>query len=114
MARPLLSFSSVFFVDAGTVGTLDLSLKKLATAKRAGSTTQDALRRMVAQTEWLILFRNADDPDINLQQFFPHCAHGSISITSRNPGLRVHAPDSHYMLSDMEEADAVALLLRCK
>ncbi|KAJ7864222.1 hypothetical protein B0H14DRAFT_2348603 [Mycena olivaceomarginata] len=33
-------------------------------------------------------------------------------ITTRNPGLCVHAPDSHYRLSDMEEADAVELLLR--
>ncbi|KAJ7875909.1 hypothetical protein B0H14DRAFT_44270 [Mycena olivaceomarginata] len=106
-------FSSVFFVDASTVGTVDLSFRKIATAKRAGSTTQDALRWMVAQqTEWLILFNNADDRSIDLRQFFPRCTHGNILITTRNRQLCVHAPDSQHMLSDMEEADAVALLLR--
>ncbi|KAJ7850762.1 hypothetical protein B0H14DRAFT_839018 [Mycena olivaceomarginata] len=103
----------VFFVDASTVGTLDLSFKKLVIAKRAGNTTQDALRWMISQqSEWLILFNNVDDPSINLQQFFPRCRHGNILITTRNFQLRMHAPDSNYKLSDMEEADAVALLLR--
>ncbi|KAJ7819322.1 hypothetical protein B0H13DRAFT_1584885, partial [Mycena leptocephala] len=50
--------------------------------------------------------------DIDLQQFMPRCSHGNILITTRNPVLCVHAPDSHYRLSDMEEADAVELLLR--
>ncbi|KAJ7937774.1 P-loop containing nucleoside triphosphate hydrolase protein [Mycena leptocephala] len=94
-------FLSVFFVDASTIGTLDLSFKKLATAKRAGSTNQDALRWMVAQTGWLILFDNADDPDINLRQFFPRCKHGDILITTRNPDLRFYADSgSHYTIAN--------------
>ncbi|KAJ7087440.1 hypothetical protein C8R44DRAFT_580543, partial [Mycena epipterygia] len=36
---------------------------------------------------------------------------GNILITSRNPGLRVYA-GSHSAVSDMEEMDAVDLLLR--
>ncbi|KAJ7689985.1 hypothetical protein B0H17DRAFT_600067 [Mycena rosella] len=106
-------FSSVFFIDTSTLGTIDLGFKNLAAAKQAGSTTEDALQWLIAQrTEWLVLFNTADDPSIDLQQFLPRCAHGNILITTRNPQLRVHAPDSHYRLSDMEEADAVALLLR--
>ncbi|KAJ7640613.1 hypothetical protein B0H17DRAFT_1275719 [Mycena rosella] len=58
----------------------------------------------------MLLFDNADDPSIDLHRFFPPCTHGNILITSRNPGLRVYA-GSHSLVSDMEELDAVELLL---
>ncbi|KAJ6546287.1 hypothetical protein DFH09DRAFT_927396, partial [Mycena vulgaris] len=64
------------------------------------------------QTEWLLLFNNADDTSINIRNFMPRCTHGNIVITTRNPELRVHAPDSHHRLSDMEEADAIVVLLQ--
>ncbi|KAJ7904907.1 hypothetical protein B0H13DRAFT_1881496 [Mycena leptocephala] len=106
-------FSSVFFIDASTLGTLKLSFQGLAVVVHAGDTVWHALQWLVAQrTEWLLLFNNADDTGIDLQQFMPGCSHGNILITTRNPALCVHAPDSHYRLSDMEEADAVELLLR--
>ncbi|KAJ7838653.1 P-loop containing nucleoside triphosphate hydrolase protein, partial [Mycena olivaceomarginata] len=106
-------FSTVFFIDTSTLGTLKLSFRGLAIAMHAGDTTEHALQWLITQqTEWLLLFDNADNTGIDLQQFMPRCSHGNILITTRNPGLCVHAPDSHYRLSDMEEADAVELLLR--
>ncbi|KAJ7892639.1 hypothetical protein B0H13DRAFT_1575446, partial [Mycena leptocephala] len=73
---------------------------------------QDALKWLVNNHEkWLLLFDNADDPKINLNTFLPKCNHGNIIITSRNPELRVHA-GLHSPVSDMEEADAVPLLLK--
>ncbi|KAJ7467993.1 hypothetical protein FB451DRAFT_1011339, partial [Mycena latifolia] len=59
---------------------------------------------------WLLFFDNADDPKIDLHNFFPHCKHGNILITSRNPELRGYG--SHSLVSDMEEIEAVELLLR--
>ncbi|KAJ7478288.1 hypothetical protein FB451DRAFT_1452605 [Mycena latifolia] len=50
-------------------------------------------------------------PEYSMQQYFPQCNHGNILITSRNPGLCVYA-GAHYAVSDMEETDAVDLLLR--
>ncbi|KAJ7708048.1 hypothetical protein B0H17DRAFT_917527, partial [Mycena rosella] len=58
-----------------------------------------------------IILDNADDPKIDLNKYFPQCNHGNIIITSRNPGLCVYAA-SHSAVSDMEESDAVYLLLR--
>ena len=55
---------------------------------------------------------NADDPEINLQQFFPACRHGNIIITSRNPSCRLYAPDSHFNVSGMTSNDAIELLLK--
>ncbi|KAJ7121153.1 hypothetical protein C8R44DRAFT_705900 [Mycena epipterygia] len=61
--------------------------------------------------EWLLFFDNADDPKINLNDYFPNCGHGNILITSRNPGLGVYA-SAHAPVSNMEEMDAINLLLR--
>jgi hypothetical protein len=61
--------------------------------------------------DWLLFYDNADDPKINLNGFLPHWIHGDIIITSGNPGLCVYA-GAHSAVSDMEETDAVALLLK--
>jgi hypothetical protein len=59
----------------------------------------------------MLFFDNADDHSIDLYQFFPSSAGGNILITSRNPQLSVHAPGASHQVSDMEEEDAVQLLL---
>ncbi|KAJ7458446.1 hypothetical protein FB451DRAFT_1372188 [Mycena latifolia] len=105
-------FSEIFVIDTSTLETIDTGLKNIAAMKNSGSTAQDALQWLCSQpNEWLLLFDNADDPKINLHKFFPQCTHGNILITSRNPGLQVHA-GSHALVSDMEETDAVELLLK--
>ncbi|KAJ7703541.1 hypothetical protein B0H17DRAFT_893298, partial [Mycena rosella] len=73
---------------------------------------QDALQWLKSKPdEWLLFLDNADDPKIDLNKYFPQCNHGNVIITSRNPGLCVYA-SSHSAVSDMEESDAVNLLLR--
>ncbi|KAJ6459242.1 P-loop containing nucleoside triphosphate hydrolase protein [Mycena sanguinolenta] len=104
-------FTDKVFLDASTTETIQNILKKIATAKNAGTTSQDALTWLPGKHEnWLLFFDNADDPKINLNQFFPRCNHGNIIITSHNPSLRGYGGSSQ--VSDMEESDAVALLLK--
>jgi tetratricopeptide (TPR) repeat protein len=106
------SFTNIFLVDASTVETIETGLKAIVTARNAGSTAEAALEWLQGtQDEWLLLFDNADDPKIDLNKWFPQCTHGNILITSRNPGLQVYT-GSHSLVSDMEESDAVELLLR--
>ncbi|KAJ6469700.1 hypothetical protein DFH09DRAFT_837155, partial [Mycena vulgaris] len=102
----------IFFIDTSTTETIDTSLKNIAATRNAGSTARDGLEWLSSKpAEWLLFFDNADDLSINLNKFFPRCKHGNILITSRNPRLRVYA-GSHSQVSDMEEPDAVALLLK--
>ncbi|KAJ7120229.1 hypothetical protein C8R44DRAFT_921274 [Mycena epipterygia] len=89
-----------------------MSLINIAKTKTVGESSQDALQWFRSkQEDWLLFFDNADDPKINLNNYFPQCDHGNILITSRNPGLCVYA-GSDSPVSDMEEIDAVDLLLR--
>ena len=88
-------------------------MEGIARTTSAGTTAQDALTWLAGQRhDWLLLIDNADDPEINLQQFFPACRHGNIIITSRNPACRLYAPDSHFNVSEMNANDAIELLLK--
>ncbi|KAJ7230937.1 hypothetical protein C8J57DRAFT_1147218 [Mycena rebaudengoi] len=105
-------FTDVFFLDTSTADTLRAGLKNIALTQSIGSDHKDALRWLAScNKEWLLIFDNADDPKLNLFNFFPQSTHGNILITSRNPQLRVHAPDAHHRISDLEEEAAVKLLL---
>ncbi|KAJ7921617.1 P-loop containing nucleoside triphosphate hydrolase protein, partial [Mycena leptocephala] len=104
-------FTNRFFLDASTPETIDMGLKTIATTRKIGDSSQDALKWFAANQEpWLLFFDNADDPKIDLNKFLPKCNHGNIVITSRNPGLRGYG--QHSQVSDMDETEAVELLLK--
>ncbi|KAJ7064264.1 hypothetical protein C8F01DRAFT_1055058, partial [Mycena amicta] len=82
--------------------------------KKLGDTAAAAQTWLKAhQAEWLLLFDNADKPDMDLGTYLPQCAHGNILITSRNPGLWVHTGSRQKAIhiSDLSLNDAVLLLL---
>ncbi|KAJ7278555.1 hypothetical protein C8J57DRAFT_1577315, partial [Mycena rebaudengoi] len=103
-------FMDVFFLDASTIDTIKSGLKNIALTRSIGSEADDTSRWLASsEDDWLLIFDNADDPSINLFHYFPQRSSGNILITSRI--LYVHAPDSHHHITDMEEEDAVRLLL---
>ncbi|KAJ6460306.1 hypothetical protein C8R45DRAFT_1221156 [Mycena sanguinolenta] len=105
-------FSEIFFIDTSTIATIDTGFKNIAVMKSAGDSLQEGLLWLTSQVQaWLLIFDSADDPNINLQEYIPECDHGNIIITSRNPGLCVYA-GSDSLVSDMEEQDGIALLLK--
>jgi hypothetical protein len=104
-------FTHNFFLDASSIETLKSGLANIAVTQSIGRDHQDALLWLAHQAEWLLIFDNADDPNINLYHFFPQSNCGNILITSRNPQLSIHAPDAHQHVSNMDVEDAVQLLL---
>ncbi|KAJ7463237.1 P-loop containing nucleoside triphosphate hydrolase protein, partial [Mycena latifolia] len=105
-------FTNIFLIDTSTTETIDAGLKDIATKISIGDSSKDALQWLQRKEEaWLLFFDNADDPNINLNNYFPQCSHGNILITSRNPGLCVYS-GGHCVVSDMEGSEAVDLLLR--
>ncbi|KAJ7820363.1 P-loop containing nucleoside triphosphate hydrolase protein [Mycena leptocephala] len=105
-------FTEKFFLDGSTAETIDTGLKNIVSMKNVGNSSQDALRWLANKEEdWLVFYDNTDDPKLNLNSFLPQCTHGNIIITTRNPGLCVYA-GANSAVSDMEETDAVELLLK--
>ena len=66
------------------------------------------------QEEWLIVFDNADIPPPEVvEKFIPPGNRGNILITSRNRYMgRIVSSVNRIEIKEMEEADAIALLLK--
>src|ERR1700761_2095355 len=106
-------FSKVFFVNASSYGTIHADLSSIAFAEGIGDTHQDALDWLCGREEaWLLVFDNADDINLDIQQYFPPCSHGNIIITTRNVNLRIYAEDSNSDTTRLSAPDALVLFLR--
>ncbi|KAK7028586.1 hypothetical protein R3P38DRAFT_932004 [Favolaschia claudopus] len=102
-------FSDVFFIDATNEETADTDLKLLVPG--SDNTSEAALSWLASNhNDWLIVFDNADDVELDIAKFFPPCTFGSILITTRNPQLSIHGVDSQ--VSNMAVEDASNLLLK--
>jgi hypothetical protein len=98
-------------VDAASEQTIDNDLMTIALVKKLGKTANDSLLWLASQRkEWLILFNNADDINLNLGHYFPAGSHGNIIITSRNPDLSQHA-HAECKIDQMDLEEAIDLLL---
>ncbi|KAF8142838.1 hypothetical protein K438DRAFT_662728 [Mycena galopus ATCC 62051] len=95
------SFTDRFFVDASTTNTIETGLRNIATAKEIGNSSQDVVKWLATKDEeWVLFFDGADDPQIDLNKFFPKCNHGNIIITSRHCFIW---DGTHSRVSDMTE-----------
>ncbi|KAJ7191014.1 hypothetical protein GGX14DRAFT_546758 [Mycena pura] len=109
--QPKARFTHKFFVDASSPETITNNFKMITSMLNIPEETVGGAMSWLASKfeEWLLLFDNADDTNLGLNDFFPQCKHGNIIITTRNPELRVYG--AYSQVSNMEEDDAVQLLL---
>lgn len=108
----LSRFSDVFFVDATTEETIKTDLEAITPAGIEPST--EASRIWLATQDkgnWLLVFNNADDTNLNLGRFFPSSRSGNILITTRNQELLALCTCS-AKVAEMEHEDASKLLLK--
>src|SRR5947207_11096341 len=73
----------------------------------------DSVKRILANTlqAWLLVFDNADDPNLSLSSYLPPGNRGHIIITSRNPQC-VHYNRSEEHTSELQShSDLVCRLL---
>ncbi|KAJ7062192.1 hypothetical protein C8F01DRAFT_1284555 [Mycena amicta] len=107
-------FTNQFKINASSAETIQAGYRQIAMAKKLGDTAEAAQTWLKAnQAEWLLLFDNADKPDLDLGEYLPQCTHGNILITSRNPGLWAHtgSREKAIAVSNLSLNDAVLLLL---
>ena len=105
----------MFWVDASSLATINMSLKGISSISAAQSSDKSVLQWISGiQEEWLIVFDNADNlsPDV-VANFIPPGKRGNILITSRNRSMRrLVASENVIEINEMEEADAITLLLQ--
>ncbi|CAE6463254.1 unnamed protein product [Rhizoctonia solani] len=108
-------FIHVFFVDASSDESIQTSLATIAFNSSRGKTYEDMLKWISRNgSNCLVVFDNADDPNINLQTYMPQSADYNVLITTRCPELTGLAENSNAVcnVSGLEEHEAVELLLK--
>ena len=114
------SFQLIMFIDASSESTIKKGLVSSIRTLGRGykpETVEDCLD-ILANSEglpvggWLIIYDNADDPDLDLRSFIPACDNGAILITTRNTTLQHMAPEGYLELDVMSPEEAIAALLQ--
>ncbi|KAG8699441.1 hypothetical protein FRC09_006624, partial [Ceratobasidium sp. 395] len=107
-------WSDIVYVDATTRETAISTLKGFALTRKIGETHDDTIQWLeLSSQSWLLVFDNADDPDLGIQNFIPGGSYGSILITTRLRSLAHlgQGPGSECRVGGMEPEEAVDLLL---
>ena len=112
--------SHVFWVDASSVESITMSLRGISSISAAqASCLDDSVESVLQwisgiQEDWLIVFDNADDPPVYVvERFIPPGNRGNILITSRNRSMgSLISFENIIEINEMEEADAITLLLK--
>ena len=78
-----------------------------------GGDLHDVRKWLSNATElWLLILDNADDPKLDVSQYFPVGNRGTILITTRNPGCDIHATVGSRRLDQMAMEEAITLILK--
>ncbi|KAG9088051.1 hypothetical protein FRC06_002248 [Ceratobasidium sp. 370] len=108
-------WTDIIYVDAASRETTQSTLKGFAMARKIGDTHEDAIRWLESSPQpWLLVFDNADDPELNLPNFIPGGYYGSVLITTRLRNLAPlgQGPGSDCDVGRMDRDEAVELLLK--
>jgi len=114
------SFSSVFWMDASSIGTITQGLKGICNLPAAQSSGLDgspesALHWIGSLKEnYIMVFDNADVlSPAELEAYLPPGRGGNILITSCNSTMRnLTLPENSLEISEMEKNNAIELLLK--
>ena len=106
-------FSDIFWIDASSGSSIDLSLRQVAQADNAplGATPSAAsvLKWISQKSNWLMIYDNADGGYQVVEKFIPPGNGGNILMTSKNFELMRITKDS-VEVCEMGEEEALSLL----
>ena len=109
------SFSQVFWVDASSPGTIIQALKAMGQSCGLDGSPESALQWIGSLKEnYILIFDNADVlSPATLEVYLPPGMRGNILITSRNSVMMaLTSPENSLEVTEMEERDAIGLLLK--
>ena len=95
---------------------MEISLRGISNLSAGVDNSVESVLRWISllQEEWLIVFDNADAPSPEVvEKYIPPGNRGNILITSRNRAMgRIVSFENHIEIKEMEEVDAISLLLK--
>ncbi|KAI0452855.1 tetratricopeptide repeat domain-containing protein [Xylaria acuta] len=108
-------FWGVFSIDGSSVESIKKSLGDIAKLAGREPNVNAALDWLsTIEQQWLLLIDNADDADVQLEDYFPKGVGGHILITTRNSAFRVlgNVEPGYYDFSGLDFDEASKLLLK--
>lgn len=113
MLTHVFSYWGVFWIDASTRENAELGFSKLGEVAGKGSSFL-AGKHWLSQCHkpWLLIIDNADDPEMEISDFFPVDGSGHILITSRNPRAKIYATTGEIRFCGMDPEEGINLLLK--
>ncbi|KAM5459934.1 hypothetical protein McanCB49686_000970 [Microsporum canis] len=109
------SFWGVFWIDASSHERIRQTYAEIGKFGKVEPNHSAAMHWLSNLEErWLLIIDNADDPHIDLHEYFPKGDRGCIIVTTRNPAHKVYGniQPGFFEFQGMEDDDARALLLR--
>ena len=114
------SFSTIFWIDASSVGTITQGLKGICNLPAAQSSGLDGSHESalhwigLLKENYVMVFDNADVlSPAELEAYLPSGRGGNILITSCNSTMwNLTSPENSLEVTEMEENDAIELLLK--
>lgn len=105
-------FWGVFWVDVSTPSLAENGFLEIATRlKLASPEWKDGYQALAnTQQSWLLVLDNADDPNVDYQDYLPSGFASVVVLTSRNAECEQYATGGHIPLDGLPIEDAMDLL----
>ena len=103
----------VFWIDASTRSNAESGYASIGLDAGKGATFS-AGKYWLSRRKmpWLLVLDNADDPELEIADFFPAGTTGHILISTRNPNVIDHANAGSFRFRGMDPEEGVELLLK--
>ena len=107
------SFWGIFWIDASTDATAEMGFAEIGALGKKDTTFAAGKHWLSSLREpWLLVIDNADDCNMDVSRYFPAGGRGHIILTTRNPNNVVHATIGEASFREMDEEEAITLLLK--
>ncbi|KAL6697553.1 hypothetical protein J3F84DRAFT_407167 [Trichoderma pleuroticola] len=110
-------FWGIFWVDVSTRSSAAAGFKRIAQVLGKSECTEiEDVTLLLANIEmknnWLLVLDNADDPEVDYQEYIPSGDRGTVLITSRLPECRIYGTVGHEEIGNLSKEDCVTLLFK--
>ncbi|PVF91879.1 FabD/lysophospholipase-like protein, partial [Serendipita vermifera] len=107
-------FKHIFFVDASSESSIKMDLRDAIRSLdgHQQDLENDAISFLQSHVNSLLIFDNANDPKVDLVQFFPRLYGGMILITTRLQTLRSLSTLHYLELGTMSHDEAIETLVK--
>lgn len=106
-------FWGIFWIDASSYIAAQQGFREISRVCEIDEVPKAAKQWLSnTQNNWLLIIDNADDPAIDVSEFFPTGNRGTILLTTRNPDCKIHPTVGSCEFGQMDMGEAVTLLLK--